>query len=204
MSTTTHLPIPPPLMLRLEPAVKLDDEQLYKLCQRNRDLRIERDATGALCLMTPTGGGTANRNAAITAHLWLWARRDRTGRAFDSSGGFLLPNGALRAPDAAWVRRSRLSRLTPRARDRFLALCPDFVIELRSPSDALAALEEKMLEYSECGARLGWLIDPVERRVHVYRPGAEVEVLDQPASVGGNPELTGFVLEMGEIWDPVW
>lgn len=133
MSTTTLLPIPPPLTLRLEPTVKLDDDQLYKLCQRNRDVQIERDATGALCLMTPTGGGTANRNAAITGQLWLWASRDRTGQVFDSAGGFLLPNGALRAPDAAWVERRRLSRLTPQARDhRFLALCPDFVIELSS------------------------------------------------------------------------
>jgi Uma2 family endonuclease len=154
--------------------------------------------------MPPAGGRTSNRNIKIAARLELWAERDGTGEAFDSSGGFTLRNGALRAPDAAWVERARLEKLSSEEQERFLPLCPTFVIELRSPSDPLAAVESKMDEYLDSGARLGWLIDPIERRVHVYRPGVEVEILEQPASVAGDPELPGFVLELGAIWKPTW
>lgn len=194
----------PPLTLHLDPVIELDDDQLFELCSRNRDLRIERTAAGELIIMSPAGGKTSDRNAEIVAQLRSWARRDGTGRSFDSSGGFTLPNGAMRAPDAAWVELPRLRALTEDQRERFLPLCPTFVIELRSPSDSLASIEAKMVEYMENGARLGWLIDPLEKRVHVYRPGAEVDILERPSSVAGDPELPGFVLELAEIWNPTW
>jgi len=204
MRVSTTLPDPPTLTLRLDPIIELDDDQLFDLCQRNRDLRIERTASGKLVLMTPAGGETSGRNAAITSQLWMWARRDGTGQVFDSSGGFLLPDGAMRSPDAAWVERRRLRRLPKAERQRFLPLCPTFVIELRSPSDPLEPLRSKLREYLENGTRLGWLIDPGERRVEIYRPEAEAEILEEPASVSGDPELPGFVLELDEIWDPGW
>ena len=179
----------PPLAFRLDPLVALDNDRLLELCSRNRDLRIERTAAGELILMSPAGGKTSDRNAEIVAQLRSWARRDGTGRSFDSSGGFNLTNGAMRSPDAAWVERSRLGALTDEQRERFLPLCPTFVIELRSPTDSLSALEAKMREYLDNGARLGWLIDPSDQRVHVYRPGVPVEVLENPSSVAADPEL---------------
>lgn len=192
------------LTLQLDPVIELDDDQLFELCCRNKDLRIERTAMGELILMSPAGGKTADRNAEIIAQLWIWARKDGAGRAFDSSGGFTLPNGAMRSPDGAWVERTRLRALTSRQQERFLPLCPTFVIELRSPSDSLASVQNKMVEYIDNGARLGWLIDPIQRQVHVYRPEAEIEILEHPASVAGDPELSGFILEFDEVWNPAW
>jgi Uma2 family endonuclease len=193
-----------PLTLHLASVLRLTDDQLFELCQRNRDLRIEREPTGDLTLMTPVGGKSANRNARILARLNRWAEQDGSGETFDSSGGFLLPDGAMRSPDAAWVERSRLTALAVETRERFLPLCPDFVLELRSPSDPLADLQAKMREYLDNGARLGWLIDPLDRRVYVFRPGLEVEMLDEPASISGSPELPGFELELERIWEPGW
>lgn len=190
-----------PLALHLRPAVELNDEQLFPFCRLNQDLRIERTAAGDLEIMPPVGGGSSNRNAAITAQLWAWAREDGTGVVTDSSGGFILPNGAMRAPDAAWVRRSRLGTLTADQKERFLPLCPGFVIELRSPSDRLAGLREKLREYIDNGALLGWQIDTADRRVYVYRPHARVERLDQSDSLSGEPELPGFILDLKPIWD---
>ena len=194
----------PPLTLNLDPVVRLDDDELFELCRRNRDLHIERTSQGEIIVMSPAGGKTSDRNSAITAQLWIWAMRDKTGRAFDSSGGFTLPNGAMRAPDAAWVERTRLSSLATDRHEKFLPLCPAFVIELRSPSDSLASVQAKLEEYIDNGARLGWLIDPSERRVHVYRPGFNVEIAEEPSSLNGDPELPGFVMELGEVWDPTW
>lgn len=204
MPTLKSPPREPPLTLHLDPVVVLDDEQLLELCSRNPDLRIERTAAGELIVMPPAGGKSSHRNAEIVAQLRNWARRDGTGHTFDSSAGFTLPDGAMRAPDAAWVERSRLSALTAEQQERFLPLCPSFVVELRSPSDPLASVQAKMREYMESGARLGWLIDPTERRVHVYRPNAEVEILENPPSLVGDPELPGFVLDLAEVWDPRW
>lgn len=131
-----------------------------------------------------------------------WTLQDGTGVAFDSNGGFILPNGAMRSPDASWVKRERLANLTAEQKQRFLPLCPDFVIELRSPSDPLAPVEAKMREYIENGARLGWLIDPEERKVRVYKPGEPVKVLDSPGSLSGELVLSGFVLDLKPIWEP--
>jgi len=164
MTQTTKVGIEyPPVVLHTRPALEIDEEQFFEFCQLNRDWRIERTAEGDLEIMPPTGGETSNRNAILTHQVTGWALRDATGVAFDSNGGFILPNGAVRSPDASWVRRERLANITAEQKRKFLPLCPDFVIELRSPSDPLATLQAKMEEYVENGARLGWLLDPEER-----------------------------------------
>ena len=190
-----------PIQLQLRPVVDLNDDEFFELCQINRKLRIERTAEGDLVIMPPAGGETGSQNAILTALVTTWALQDNTGVAFDSSTGFTLPNGAMRAPDAAWVKRSRLASLTPEQKKKFLPLCPDFVIELRSPSDSLKAVQQKMQEYIDNGARLGLLLDPLERRVYVYRPEVTVVCLDNPTSVSAEPELPGFVLDLSRIWE---
>ena len=187
------------VLLRLPPDLHLTDDQFYAFCRLNRELRIERTAQGGLVIMAPAGGDSSDKNAEITMQLRLWAKRDGTGRTFDSSGGFLLPNGATRSPDASWVSHDRLAALTAEERAKFLPLCPDFVIELRSPMDGLSALQDKMREYMENGAQLGWLIDPLGSQVFVYRPGAPVERLKGPESVSADPVLPGFRLELAEL-----
>jgi Uma2 family endonuclease len=191
-----------PVVLQLTPVVNLTDDQLFELCQLNRDWRIEYTAQGELVVMPPTGGETGSQNAEITFQVQSWARQDQTGVAFDSSGGFKLPNGATRSPDAAWVRRSRLTGLTREQKQKFLPLCPDFAIELRSPTDNLRAVLDKMQEYLDNGAQLGWLLDPLTRRVHVYRPQRPPEILEAPSTVSAEPLLPGFVLDLRKIWEP--
>ena len=189
-----------PVILRLSPVINLTGDQFFEFCQINRDLRIERTAEGEIEIMPPTGGTTSERNSETGMQLRLWAKRDGTGAVFDSSGGFNLPNGATRSPDAAWVLRSRLAALTSAQREKFIPLCPDFVIEIRSPSDSFTALQAKMQEYIDNGARLGWLIDPLQRRVYIYRPQSLPEILDNPAMLSGDPVLPGFTLDLSEIW----
>lgn len=190
------------MSLRLEPVIKLTDDQFFELCQLNRELRLERTAEGRMVVMPPTGWETGDRNSEINYQIRHWAKQDREGIVTDSSTGFKLPNGADRSPDSAWVRRERLAQLTAEQKRKFLPLCPDFVIELRSLSDSLDELREKMEEYIANGAQLGWLIDPEAQRVYVYRPNTEVEVLENPPEVSGDPELSGFVLDLREIWTP--
>lgn len=190
-----------PLVLHTRPLFIMSDELFFDFCQTNREWRIERDARGEILLMPPTGGATSHGNALLTTALMTWALRDGTGVAFDSSGGFDLPNGAMRSPDAAWVKHARLAGLSPTQKKRFLPLCPDFVIELRSSSDHLTTLQEKMREYTENGALLGWLLDIPNRRVFVYRPEKAVECLEGPVTIAGEPELPGFVLDVTKIWD---
>ncbi len=189
-------------VLHLRPALELDDRQFAALARQNPELRLERTAEGDVLVMAPTGGETGYRNAGITAQLWTWAVRDGTGAAFDSSTGFVLPNGATRSPDAAWVRGGRLRALSAEQRERFLPLCPDFVIELRSPSDSLPATQAKLDEYLTNGARLGWLLDVPNRRVFVYRPRTPVMVVDGPATLSADPELSGFALDLAMVWEP--
>jgi Uma2 family endonuclease len=191
----------PPLVLKPGP-LRLDEEAFFAFCQANRDLRIERTAQGEIVIMAPVGGESSSRSATITAALWHWAKADGRGIAFDASAGFLLPNGAVRSPDAAWVDRERLRRLTPEEKQRFLPLCPDFVIELRSPSDRPEDLRAKMAEYIANGARLGWLLDPLTRTVTVYRPGMAPTVLTDPVAVTADPVLPGFSLDLADVWDP--
>src|SRR5215210_6260246 len=192
----------PAVVLHTRPALEMDEEQFFEFCQLNRDWRIERSAQGDLEVMVPTGGETSDRNSEINMQVRQWAKRDGTGVAFESNGGFVLPNGAMRSPDASWVRRERLTTLTAEQKQRFLPLCPDFVVELRFPSDPLTPLEARMREYLENGARLGWLIDPEERKVQVHRPGGPPEVLDRSDRLSGDPELPGFVLDLRSIWRP--
>ncbi len=191
-----------PVVLKLTPVINLTDDQLFELCQLNGDWRIEYTAQGELIVMPPTGGETSNRNAELTFQVQAWTRQDQAGVAFDSSGGFKLPNGATRSPDAAWVRRSRLTGLTREQKQKFLPLCPDFVIELRSPTDNLQAALDKMQEYLDNGAQLGWLLDPLTRRVHVYVPQRSPEILEAPTTVSADPLLPGFVLDLRKIWEP--
>ena len=186
--------------LALPPVVRLDDDQFYELCRLNRELRIERAAGGGLSIMPPAGGDTSRRNAEVGRQLANWASRNGAGTCFDSSCGFVLPNGAVRSPDAAWVLRERLNALTERQRSRFLPLCPDFVVELRSPTDSLPVLQDKMREYVDNGAGLGWLIDPLRAEVFVYLPDGSVECLEAPAYLSADPLLAGFRLERDEIW----
>jgi Uma2 family endonuclease len=189
----------PAVVLRLAPVVRLDDEQLYDFCQLNRDLRIERDADGVLVLMAPVGGASSARNLELCRQLANWAHRDGSGVAFDSSVGFILPNGAMRSPDAAWLRRERWEALKPEEREKFVPLCPEFVVELRSPSDRLPVLQRRMRELMRNGAQIGWLVDPGRRSVHVYRAAEAVQTLLAPNSLSGEPLLPGFVLDLSNI-----
>lgn len=192
----------PPVVLHLRPAVEMNEEQFFEFCRLNEDWRIERSAEGDLEIMPPTGGETGSRNFILNHLFGGWVLRDGTGMGFDSSTGFVLPNGATRSPDASWVERGRLAELTAEQKRKFLPLCPDFVIELRSPTDPLAMIEAKMQEYIENGMSLGWLLDPESRRVHVYRPGKRVERLENVSELSGDPELPGFRLDLRRIWEP--
>jgi Uma2 family endonuclease len=189
-----------PLVVRLRPVLDLSEDQFFAFCQLNGDLRIERNAEGELLIMPPAGGDTSDRNSEINMQLRMWAKRDGSGVVFDSSGGFRLPNRAVRSPDASWMLRSRYEQIPAAERRVFVPACPDFVLELRSPSDRLQTLQAKMREYLANGARLGWLLDPESRRVYVYRPDRPVERLDDPATLVGDPVLVGFVLNLHEIW----
>jgi Uma2 family endonuclease len=177
------------------------EDEFFHFCQVNRDLRIERSPKGEIIVMSPAGGYSSFHNAKVVSQLDAWATKDGTGMVFDSSAGFRLPNGAMRSPDAAWVKLSRLKKLSRREKEQFIPLCPDFVIEIASPSDKISNLREKMTEYVECGLRLGWLILPALRQVEVYSP-AGVMTLNSPATVSGAPVLPGFKLELASIWNP--
>lgn len=186
------------ITLDLHSIVNLTSEQFYQLCQANPDIKLERNAKGELIVMPPTGWGTGNRNIKLSARLENWTEQDKTGIAFDSSTGFTLPNGADRSPDAAWVRRERLEALNPDP-DKFLPLAPDFVVELMSANDSLEKTQAKMREYRDNGVRLGWLIDPKDRRVEIYRLGQDVEVLQSQTELSGEDVLPGFVLNLTGI-----
>lgn len=182
-------------------ALYVTPEQFEAIALVNRDLRLERTAGGELIVNPPTGGESGQRNFNITGQLARWYEENEDlGEAFDSSTGFRLPNGADRSPDASWVRRESWEALTPQQRKGFVPLCPDFVIELRSESENLRSLQTKMQEYIDNGARLGWLIDPKNRRVEIYRSGAEVEVLENPSELSGEDVLPDFVLNLMRVW----
>ncbi|NET05184.1 MAG: Uma2 family endonuclease [Symploca sp. SIO2B6] len=187
------------LTLNLSSVGKLTDNVFYQLCQANPNLKFERTAQGELVIVPPTGGETGNRNRRITQQLGNWTDTDNTGLSFDSSTCFQLPNGALLSPDASWLSLERWNTLTPEQQQQFPPLAPDFVIELRSPSDNLANLQAKMREYIDNGVRLGWLIDPQNRRVEIYRPGKPQQVLESPKSLSGEDVLPGFALNLKQI-----
>ena len=181
-------------------SVGLTPEQFVRLCGDNPELRIELTAQKEIIIMSPTGSKTGWRCAEILRQLANWAKQDGTGLAFDSNTGFILPNGAERSPDASWIRRERWDALTPEQQEVFAPICPDFVVELRSPSDTLTELQEQLEEYIANGTQLGFLIDPFDRRVYVCRPNRPAECFDQPVSVTGAPQLSGFDLHLTELW----
>lgn len=189
-----------PLTVNFPAIVQMTHAQFYEFCQANRDLRIERTATGEVIIMPPAFSDTGNRNSKISQQLANWADHDGSGEVFDSSTGFTLPNGATRSPDASWIKRDRWNLLTPEEKASFAPICPDFVIELRSASDSLRGLQAKMQEYIDNGALLGLLIDRKNRTVHVYRPNQAAEILNDPQTISADPELSGFVLRMAKIW----
>ena len=186
--------------VNLDPIMKLTREQFYELCAANPELKLERNANGELVIMSPTGGETGAWNSDITIDLGIWNRQTATGRTFDSSTGFSLPRGSDRSPDAAWIPIEKWNALTPEQRKRFLPLCPDFAIELLSPTDSWIKGLAKMQEYQDNGCRLGWLIDPERKRVAIYRLGQSVEILEAPTSLSGEDVLLGFVLNLENIW----
>jgi Uma2 family endonuclease len=192
---TLSLELPRSLKLYVTP------EQFEALAASNRELRLERTAQGELIVNPPTGWETGKRNSSISGELYLWWRNaGEPGEVFDSSTGFYLPNGANRSPDACWISQDRWDGLTEEQKGTFANICPDFVVELRSSSDTLKSLQEKMQEYMDNGARLGWLINPKNRTVEVYRVGVEVEVLSNPNELSGEEVLPGFVLNLGRVW----
>ena len=195
--------VPGRIDLHLPRDLSLSDELLFAVCQANRELRIERSAHGDLEIMPPTGAETGMRNAALIADLVAWARQDGRGIVFDSSTGFLLPNGAMRSPDVSWVLRSRLSALSPRQKRQFLPLAPDLVVELASPTDDLDALHAKMREWRDNGLHLGWLILPDQRQVWRYLPHSEPVCLDDLQALQDDERLPGLSLPLAAVWAPM-
>lgn len=196
MTTATAIPATTPVTLHWP----LSNEQFAEICRLNPDLRFEYTSTGDLIIMPPTGGDTGETNASLTADFVIWSRKNQAGSVFDSSTGFILPNGAKRSPDVSWVQRERWEALSPEERRGLVPLCPDFVLELRSPSDSLQSLRDKMAEYIENGARLGWLVDPLTHTVYVYRPGHDVERLSNPETLSGESVLPAFTLILAQVW----
>jgi len=192
-----------PLWLQLptDIALKVTTEQFVALSTINQDLRLERTAAGQLIVNPPTGGHTGFRNFSLIAQFGVWFEANEPlGKAFDSSTGFELPNGACRSPDLSWVRQDRWHSLTAEQREGFLPVCPDFVVELRSKTDSIKQLRLKMEEYIENGARLGWLIDPEDKHIEIYRPGQAVEILNRPSTISGETVVPGFTLSLERIW----
>lgn len=197
------------IVLNLKPMIELNDDQFEQLCRNHRDLNFERTAKGELVIVSPVGGEGSSREAGLISKLFAWNEQTRSGKVFSSSGGFRLPNGAIRSPDAAWVSIDRWTILTPEQQKKFPPLCPDFAIELRSENDALTDLQQKMQEYLDNGLRLGWLINPQDQQVEIYRAGQEKEVCDRealperirPLQLNGEDVLPGFVLNLSIIWD---
>ncbi|AFY38166.1 protein of unknown function DUF820 [[Leptolyngbya] sp. PCC 7376] len=189
-----------PLTVSLPASKPMSQEEFYEFCLANRDLRIERTATGEVIVMPPAFSDTGNRNFNLAVQLGIWAEKDGTGLGFDSSAGFTLPNSAMRSPDASWMRKEKWEALSEEEKSSFAPVCPDFVIELRSKSDTLKGLQAKMEEYLKNGVALGWLIDRRNKTVYIYRPNQTPQILENPDVVNGDPELPNFQLPMAKIW----
>jgi len=182
------------ITLNLEPITQLTHEQFYELCMANKDVPMERSPAGELIIMTPLGGLSGKKEADYITDLNIWNRQTGLGEVFSSSTVFSLPGGGDRSPDAAWIKLERWESLMPEQQEKFPPICPDFVIELRSRTDSLKSLQQKMQEYLRCGLRLGWLINPKDQQVEIYRLGQETEVLTSPVMLTGENILPGFVL----------
>lgn len=188
------------LVLQISPVWEMSADSFFDFCQLNSHLSIERTATGKLIIMSPAGSETGNRNFKLIQQLANWTDRDGSGIGFDSSAGFALPNGSTRSPDASWIKLTKWNSLSAQQKTKFAPICPDFVVELRSPSDNLKMLQDKMQEYIDNGVSLGWLIDRTTRQVYIYTPDSEVKSLDNPQTISGEPILSGFVLDLTKIW----
>ncbi|MDX1963485.1 MAG: Uma2 family endonuclease [Pirellulales bacterium] len=191
-----------PIVVRFAPLITLDDQAFMQFADQNPEYRFEQNSAGELVIMAPTGMQSGSSNFGIIGQLFLWSQKHRFGKCFESSTMFNLPNGARRSPDASWITQEKWDQLSKKQRQLFGPFCPDFVVELRSRTDRLRDLQAKMQEYLANGAQLGWLIDPLNKTVHVYRPGLPVEILTNPLMVSGDPLLPGFALELNEIWEP--
>ncbi len=189
-----------PMVLQMLPNMIMTDDQFFDFCQLNRHFRIERNQIGDLFIMSPTDSETGQRNFNLIGELGIWTKQDGTGVGFGSSGGFTLPNGAVRSPDAAWIKRTKWEIIPADKRKKFAPICPEFVVELRSENDNLSTLKEKMQEYIDNGTQLAWLIDRKQRKVFIYRPNCGVEELNNPQTLTGEDILPGFVLDLSEIW----
>ena len=191
--------LPNPLLLDFA-AIAMTDEQFVQFCADNGELRFELTANRELLVMPPEGMKSGSRNAILLQRLGTWAELDGSGVPFGSSSGLTLPNGAMRSPDACWISRERWDALSDSEQDLFSHVIPEFVIELRSRTDTVPSLQNKMVEYLDNGVLLGWLVDPYNQTVHIYRAGQPVEVLEDPETVSGDPVLAGFELNLQEIW----
>ena len=192
-----------PLIIRFEPVIEMTSELFEQFCALNDDMRIELTAEGTIEIMPPLKGDAGAKELDIGTDLNIWTRANKNGIAFGPNGTFTLPCGAVRMPDASWVSNARYDVLTDEEKSDYTPLCPDFVVELRSRSDRLSVLQTKMEEYIANGARLGWLLDPLQRQAHIYRPNAQPEILDNPESISADPELPGFTLDLKPIWEPM-
>ena len=200
---STHLVLPKGGELRFnyKPQIKrISLDEFEKICDLNRDMQIEMDKDGDVIIMPPVHSDTSEKNSEIGYQLNHWAKKDKSGKVYESSGGFVLPNGAIRSPDACWISKERLEKLSAKERHGFINICPDFVIELRSATDSIQKLKAKMVEYIENGAKLGWLIDASKKRVYVYRQNKNVEILENPLTLSGENILNGFELDLSEIF----
>ncbi|WP_413175815.1 Uma2 family endonuclease [Anabaena azotica] len=186
--------------VQIPKSLKFTDNEFVEIVDANKDLRLELSLEGELIVMSPTGGETGERNLELSGQVWFWNRKNNLGKAFDSSTGFKLPNGGTRSPDVSWIKIERWNALTPEQRKKFLPLCPDFVIELVSESDDLEDTQAKMREYINNGLRLGWLINPKDKQVEIYRQNQEVEVLQSPKTLSGEDVLPGFILDLQPIF----
>lgn len=189
------------IAIDLQPDLALDDATFARICRQNPHCKFERTAAGELVIVALTGGRTGQRNSRLTARLVLWNEETGLGEVFDASTGFKLPNGAIRSPDVAWISRDRWLALSTKEQDSYPPLCPDFVVELKSPSDDLGQVQAKMQEYLNNGLRLGWLLDPAEAIAQIYRPDRPVETLKSPPTLSGDSCLPGFSLSLAGILD---
>ena len=188
------------LLVQFPKDIPMGREEFFDFCQANGELRIERDAVGNIIVMSPTGIETGGRNASLTSQVYVWTRNEGGGKSFDSSAAFELPNGATRSPDVSWLSPGKWNALPAEERGRFARVCPDFVIQLRSRTDRLSVLQAKMEEYIANGAKLGFLIDPQEGKVAVYRPGKDAEIQNKPMTLSAEPEMPGLVLDLEDVW----
>ncbi|MDF5726434.1 MAG: Uma2 family endonuclease [Rhizonema sp. PD37] len=188
------------LTLQLPPSLQFTDEEFEQIIAINKDLRLELTRNRELVIMSPTGGETGTRNFDLLGQLWFWNSQNNLGKAFDSSTGFKLPNGATRSPDASWIKMERWDALTAQQKKKFLPLCPDFVVELVSETDDVEDTQSKMQEYLAIGLQLGWLINPQDQQVEIYRPNQVPEVLQSPTSLSGEDVLPGFILNLQPIF----